>query len=99
LVGVIAFIHSQANPHLMFILFYGIPCALLALVVNNRWATLFVLLSAFLAPLIQYEGDSDYRSIGVFVWNFTTRFILLEIFILTLSRIRQEFSQHNHKVG
>ncbi len=89
----VAMLHKQANPHLMFILFYAIPCAILALVVNTRWATLFVLASAFLAPLIQYEGDADYQNPGVFTWNFVTRFILLEVFILTLGRIRLESSR------
>jgi hypothetical protein len=82
---------------LMFILFYGIPCALLALVVNTRWATLFVLASSFIAPMIQYDGDADYRSTGVFLWNFFTRFILLEILILTLGRIRLEFSRQKNQ--
>ena len=68
-------------------------------VVNNRWATLFVVLSSFLSPLIQYDGDPDYRSIGVFVWNLITRLILLEILILTIGRIRCEFSKHDDKVG
>jgi len=49
--------------------------------------------------MIQYEGDSDYQSVGAFVWNFFTRFILLEVFILTLGRIRLEFAKHSHKVG
>ena len=88
--GVIALIHFHSNPHLMFILFYAVPCAILALVVNTRWATLFVLASAFCGPMIQYDGDVDYRSFGVFAWNFITRFILLEVFILTLGRIRLE---------
>jgi hypothetical protein len=82
---------------LMFMLFYGIPCALLALVVNTRWATLFVLASSFIAPMIQYDGDTDYRSTGVFLWNFFTRFILLEILILTLGRIRLEFSRQENQ--
>lgn len=87
----IAAIHGRANPHLMFILFYAVPCALLALLVNVRWATLLVLASSFIGPMIQYDSDSDYQSAGVFIWNFLTRFILLEVFILTLGRIRQEF--------
>lgn len=98
LVGLIAFIHTHSNPHLMFVLFYGIPCALLALAVNTRWATLFVLVVSSLSPLIQYEGDSDYHSAFVFTWNFFTRFILLEILILTLGRIRLEFSKTGHHV-
>jgi glycosyltransferase involved in cell wall biosynthesis len=90
LFAITAEIHSHANPHLMFILFYAVPCGLLALVVNTRWATLFVLASAWLSPMIQFEGDTDYQSAGVFAWNFLSRFILLEVFILTLGRIRLE---------
>lgn len=98
LMGLVIFIHMHTNPHLMFILFYGIPCALLSLVVNTRWATLFVLIGSFIAPLVQYEGDPDYRSGLVFTWNFFTRFILLEILILTLGRIRLEFHRLTHHV-
>ncbi len=85
--------HLHANPHLMFILFYTIPCVLLALVVNTRWATLFVLLGALTAPWVQYEGDADYHSTLVFTWNFITRFIMMEILVLALGRIRMEFSK------
>ncbi len=86
----IAAIHHYANPHLMFLLFYAIPCGILALVVNNRWATVLVLACAFIGPLIQFEGDADYQFAGVFVWNFVTRFVLLEFFVLMLGRIRLE---------
>jgi len=98
MLGIIILIHFHSNPHLMFILFYGIPCAFLALVVNTRWATLFVLASSFIAPMVQYDGDPDYRYVSVFVWNLITRFILLEILILTLGRIRREFSETGHHV-
>ena len=97
LLGLIAFIHLHSNPHLLFLLFYAIPCGLLALVVNLRWATLFVLVCSFLSPMIQYEGDVDYQNTGVFVWNFFSRFILLEILILTIGRIRLEFSEDGDK--
>jgi glycosyltransferase involved in cell wall biosynthesis len=82
--------HRHANPHLMFLLFYSIPCAIVALLVNARWATLFVLASALAGPMVQFEGDTDYQSTLIFIWNFIGRFILLEVFTLTLSRIRQE---------
>jgi hypothetical protein len=49
--------------------------------------------------MIQYDGDSDYRSAGVFIWNFFSRFILLEIIILTLGRIRLEFSKDGYKAS
>jgi hypothetical protein len=98
MMGLVIWIHYHSNPHLMFILFYGIPCALLALVVNTRWATLFVLASSFISPMVQYDGDPDYHSKFVFVWNFFTRFFLLEILILTLGRIRLEFARLTHHV-
>jgi len=98
MLGLVALIHLYSNPHLMFILFYGIPCAFLALVVNTRWATLFVIASSLISPMVQYDGDPDYRYVSVFVWNLFSRFILLEILVLTLGRIRREFSQTGHHV-
>ena len=95
----IVWAHVNANPHLMFILFYAVPCALLALVVNNRWASLFVFTASLIAPWVQYDGDSDYHSPVVFIWNFLSRFILLEIFILTLGRIRLEFKRFDTKAS
>jgi len=86
-------LHRLSDPHLLFLLFYSVPCSFLALTAGPRWATLFVLLSAIAGPLIQYDNDVDYQSRFVFIWNFLTRFLLLETFILTLSRIRLEFSR------
>ena len=56
----IAYIHVHSNPHLMFLLFYAIPSALLALVVSTRWATpVCAMASSVIAPLVQYDdGDS-----------------------------------------
>jgi hypothetical protein len=98
MLALIAWIHLHSNPHLVFVLFYGIPAALLALVVNARWATLFVIIASVLSPLVQYDGDPDYRSSLVFIWNFFTRFFLLEIMVLVLSRIRLEFRRLTHHV-
>lgn len=94
----VVFIHLHANPHLMFLLFYAMPCALVALVVNTRWATLFVVAASLLAPLVQYDGDSDYRSAFVLIWNLISRFTLLEILVLTLGRIRLDFKKTGHYV-
>ncbi|HEX9046528.1 MAG TPA: sulfotransferase [Verrucomicrobiae bacterium] len=98
LMAAVIFIHLHANPHLMFLLFYALPCALLALVVNTRWATVFVVAASVIAPIVQYDGDSDYRSLGVFTWNALTRFILLEILMLMIGRIRRDFSRDGHHV-
>jgi hypothetical protein len=93
LLAIVAFVHAHANPHLMFTLFYGVPCALVALVVGNRWATLFVVAGSALPPIIQFDGDPVFQSSGVFLWNLFSRFILLEIMALTLGRIRLEFNR------
>ena len=93
MLGAVVWLHLHSNPHLMFILFYGVPCALVALVVSTRWATLFVIAASVISPVIQYDGDPDYRFVGVFAWNLITRFILLEIMVLTLGRIGSEFSR------
>ena len=87
------FIHLHSNPHLMFLLFYAVPPILLALVVNVRWATLFVLIGSIAAPMVQYDGDVDFRSWTVVAWNTFSRFILLEIIALTVGRIRLEFKK------
>jgi glycosyltransferase involved in cell wall biosynthesis len=87
---VTVFAHLHSNPHLMFIPFYALPCGILALLANTRWATLFALLGSVVAPMIQFEGDTDYRNAFVFIWNGFGRFFLLEVFVLTVGRIRMD---------
>jgi hypothetical protein len=99
LLGVTAICELHINPHLSFILFYAIPCVLVALVVNIRWATLVVIASAILPAIIKAKGDSDYCPVSVFLWNLFTRFILLEIIILTLGRIKRDFSENGDRAG
>ena len=84
------FAHLHSNPHLMFIPFYALPCGLLALLANLRWATLFAFLGAVAAPMIQFEGDADYQVAFVFIWNAFGRFFLLEVFVLIVGRIRMD---------
>jgi len=55
----------------------------------------FILIS----PMIQSDGDSDYRSAGVMVWNFLPGFIRLEIVVLTSGRIRLECSKPDDEAG
>jgi len=95
----VAVFQMHSNPHLQFILFYGTPCMLLALVVNTRWATLFVLVSSVFSQMIRYEDAPDYHSIWVFLWNFFNRVVILQLLVLTLGRIRQEFAQNGDHVS
>lgn len=98
LFGLVVFIHLHANPHLGVFLFYALPCVLVALVVNTRWATLFVVAASVAGPLVQYGGDADSHSRFVLVWNSINRFIILEMMVLTLGRIRMEFKKTGHHV-
>jgi len=88
--AVTVFAHLHSNPHLMFIPFYALPCGILVLLANLRWATLFALLASVVAPMIQYAGDTDYRGTFVFLWNGFGRFFLIETFVLMLGRIRMD---------
>jgi hypothetical protein len=97
MLGIVTVVYQHSNPHLMFLLFYWIPCALLALVVNTRWATLFVVVATVITQIVQYDGDADFRPHWVIVWNFISRFILLEMMTLTVGRIRQEFSREGNQ--
>ncbi len=91
LVAGISGLDYVTDPHLQFFMvFYCLPGALAALLVNLRWATLFVLAGATLNTWFQYVGLPDYHHPFIFVCNWLTRFILLEVFILTIGRIRME---------
>jgi hypothetical protein len=92
----VVLVHMHSNPHLMFIMFYGLPAAVVALVVNGRWATVFVLLASIISPIVLYDGDADYRHWFIVVWNLINRFFFLEMFILILSRIRLELVRVSH---
>jgi hypothetical protein len=98
MIALIASIQLRSSPYLMFQLFYAIPCVFITLVTNTRWGTLFVLFVSAITPVFQYGADTDYQSTFVLVWNFLTRFLLLEMFILTIGRIRLELALVSHHV-
>ena len=72
--------------------FYLIPCALTTLVVGIRWGTLMSLLSALCVTYF-LEGARNHFHLpltALLAWNVSMRFVLFEIFVLLLNRIRQE---------
>jgi len=93
MLATVIYVHEHLNVHLMLLPFYLAPCALVALIVNTRWATLFVLIAAIAAPLVQYHHDPAFHSTLVLAWNTTGRFILMELLVLTVGRIRLEFQK------
>jgi glycosyltransferase involved in cell wall biosynthesis len=86
----IAWVDAVTDPYLQFIAFYAVPALLAVLLVNLRWATLFVMAGSFTTTLLQYLQAADFHGSFIFTWNLLTRFVLLEMFILTVGRIRME---------
>jgi hypothetical protein len=89
LLGAVA-LHYFSNPHMVFIPFYLVPCAMLTLMLNRRWGIVAALAAATLGPLVQRIGDSDYAPFSVWVWNSSMRFVVYLMFILLLDRMRLE---------
>jgi hypothetical protein len=87
-----AMLHHFTNPHMVFIPFYLIPCAMLTLTTNRRWGLTGALISAIAGPLVQWYGDADYAATGVMLWNSLMRFLLYATFIYLLDRVRMEVS-------
>jgi hypothetical protein len=92
----VATIQFFANPRMVFIPMYLLPCAVLTLVVNARWGTMAAIAAAVTGPVLQGWADPDFAHYGVLLWNSLMRFILLEVVILLLDRIRVELSVSRH---
>jgi hypothetical protein len=99
LVAGAAMLHHFANPHLVFIPFYLVPCGMLTLSINRRWGLLAALASALAGPMVQKLGDADYSSVGVLLWNAGMRFLLYATFICLLDRVRVEVSAARRNLG
>ncbi len=96
LLAAVATIHYISNAHLTFILFYSMPAALVALVVNARWASIFAFLGSAIAAIVHFNADPSNRQVFVCLWNFFTRFFFMEIFVLILARLRLELQGLSH---
>lgn len=78
-----------APAHVSVTPFYLIPCAVLTLVINGRWGTCAALITVGIWALTQ-ALKLNFVLNGVLLWNCVMHFVLLEIAVLLLSRIRIE---------
>ena len=78
--------------------FYIIPAAILALVVNRRWGTIAAALSALSWALLQNVDNPlvNLKQPGVWLWDAFMRFLVVEIVVLLLERIRVEIRSKEH---
>lgn len=72
--------------------FYIIPAAILTLVINRRWGTFAAALSALVWGFLQNVDNPlvNLKQPGVWLWDAFMRFLVVEIVVLLLDRIRIE---------
>lgn len=92
----VATLQFFSNPRMVFIPLYLFPCAILTLVVSAGWGTLAAAAAAVIGPVLQSRADPDFAHLGVVVWNSAMRFVLLEIVVLLLDRVRLELERTGH---
>ncbi len=79
------------SPHVSFLPFYMLPCVLFTLTLNWRWGTIAATVAAIAGPLAQrFEEDAGYQRWDVEFWNTIMRFIIFQMVVLILDRIRRE---------
>jgi hypothetical protein len=85
----VAFLDYVTGPHVSVGPFYLIPCAMLTTVIGGRWGTCAAAIAAGTWSLV-HSLEQNCALDGVALWNCLMRFVLLEIVVLLLSRIRIE---------
>jgi hypothetical protein len=89
LIGVVATL-TALDPHLNYLPFYMIPCATLTLMLNWRWGSCAALIACGIGPALLGKVETSFAQLWVFAWNTTMRFLLLQVMVLLLERIRRE---------
>ena len=77
---------------------YIIPCMIMTLALNWRWGTVFAVVCAVLGPVLQ-RPDPAYQSVDIQFWNTVMRFVMYEMVVLMIERVRREnilFTSQKH---
>ncbi len=95
--AVVAYVDVVTGPEIMMLPFYLMPCAMLTLVINRRWGTFGAATAMVIWSAIQTHQNSNlnlehWRTL---LWDAGMRFILLEIVVLLLNRVRVEATLAN----
>jgi hypothetical protein len=77
------------SPDLLLLPFYLVPCIILTLAMNWRWGTVAAVLASILGPLLQ-RPDPSYQPLEIEFWNTIARFMIFEMVVLLLERIRRK---------
>jgi hypothetical protein len=68
---------------------YIIPCMIITLALNWRWGTVLAVVCAVLGPILQ-RPDPAYQSLDIQFWNTAMRFVMYEMVVLMIERVRRE---------
>ena len=88
----VAALDFASGPYLTLAPFYLIPPALLALIVGSRWGTFTAALAAVTWSVLQGSGHAEFIGYGVIFWNSVMRFLVFQVVVLLLDRVRVENS-------
>jgi hypothetical protein len=91
----VALIDIITGPDVTLLPFYLIPCAALTLVVNYRWGTFAAALFTVIWGTIQAHQNPNLNleHWQTLFWDAGMRFVLFQIIVLLLNRVRVEAAQ------
>jgi hypothetical protein len=80
----------DSSPHLMFLPFYILACAVLAWKAGRRLGALAAAIAAVVAPMVVAARDTGFREPEVMLWNIVMRFLMLQMCVLFVDRIHKQ---------
>ncbi len=85
------------GPVISLAAFYALPAMMLTLIVSRGWGSFVALLAAAAWSAFQLDSQHwDLVSEAVMVWNTFMRFVVLQVIVLLLDRIRLELVARNN---
>ncbi len=95
--AIVAYVDILTGPDVTLLPFYLLPCAVLTLVVNYRWGTLAATTFVVIWSAIQaHQNPSlNLEHWKTLVWDAGMRFVLFQIIVLLLNRVRIEAAQES----
>ena len=93
--AIVAYVDIITGPDVTLLPFYLIPCAALTLVVNYRWGTLAAATFVVIWSAIQAHQNPNLNleHWKTLLWDAGMRFVLFQIIVLLLNRVRIEAAQ------
>jgi hypothetical protein len=90
--AMVAYIDIITGPEVTLLPFYLVPCAALALIINHRWGTFAAATVMVIWSAIQADQNPNLslEHWGTLLWDAGMRFVLIEIIVFLLNRIRVE---------